>query len=74
MAKIKTIKLTIPQRNGLDKPIKVTIRRYPVLIAKTAKASKTKSKESSDYGISEEQFESILEKAAQPINKKHRNQ
>jgi len=57
--KVEVIKRTIPQREGKSPPIKMTITRYLPPIRSRGKG----------YGISKEQFHSILDKASQPIKK-----
>lgn len=63
MGKVKRTKLTVPQREGEDPPIEVTIRTY------SPSVTSRKSKEPIDYGVTEDQFNAILKRAAQPINK-----
>ena len=61
MYREKVTQFTIQQRNGKSPDIKVTRTQYIPKYTKRLKNMPT------DYGITREQFHSILEKAAQPI-------
>ena len=68
MFKVKTTKFTIKQRNGKSPDIQVTRTQYIPL--RHFKRSKVKKKNKPiDYGVTEEQFDDILRKASQPIEK-----
>jgi len=60
MDKIKVEKFTIKQRGGESPDIEVTRRIFPPL------KQQRPHKEPKDYGITEAQFENILDKASQP--------
>ncbi len=71
MWKIETNKFTVSQRDGKDPDIVITSKRYWPIVDKTTKKhlkKKVKGKPI-DYGITEEQFDTILKKAAQPRDK-----
>ncbi len=70
MFKTRTTQFTIKQRNGESPDIQVTRTQYIPL--RHFKRSKTKKKSKPiDYGITEEQFDTILKKAAQPKVEEH---
>ncbi len=67
MFKKRVTQFTIKQRAGESPDILVTRTQY---IPIPLKHSKTKGKNKPiDYGITEEQFDTILKKAAQPTKK-----
>jgi hypothetical protein len=64
MFKTRTTEFTIKQRDGESPDIKVTRTQY--IPVRRFKRSKTKKKKPVDYGVTEEQFIDILNKASQP--------
>lgn len=67
--KIIVTKSTIKQRNGEDPDIQVT--RTQFIPEPRFKKPKTKGKKKPiDYGVTQNQFHQILDKASQPINNK----
>ena len=63
MDKIRIEKFTVKQRGGESQDIKIIRRIYPPIKHPHPR------KEPIDYGITKEQFENILDKASQPIEK-----
>jgi hypothetical protein len=79
MFKVIVKEFTIPQRNGESPDVEIIRTQYipipraeasKILAVQHAKRGK-RGAEPTDYGITETQFEDILDKASQPIEKDH---